>query len=300
MAKKYRELEEHIINTFNNERRFSYNGKDYDVILATKPRPSAGECKTDVYVVLEDNQQQRYEVKISVKRRSNNEFQENKVTAEKAEAYFGTSWRDIISRATYSIKDRFESRPLIYQSGKHPTKPNSITLGWKLEIATKERALSVKAPLTDQEIRDYVFKGTNQVQSKCNAYINGQEIRDSGVASYLLATEIEDINNVSDVFDQMFYIDTMALPEIYLIFTANNYRTDVDSADGPRALAVNINWECANGRLTPLFEYNSPLEYTGEGDMRPILLTALEKLGKKNPQQFDRNCDVCCSEIVLP
>lgn len=300
MAKKYKELEDHIINTFNREKKFLLEDKIFHVVLATKPRPSAGECKTDVYVLLEDELHKSYEFKISVKRRSNNEFQENKVTAEKAEAYFGATWEKIIEKATYAIKNRFENRPLVYQSGKHPTKPNSITLGWKLEIANKERALSVKAPLTDQEIRDYVFKGINQTKCKRDAYINGTVVSDSGVASFLLATEIEDIKNVYDIFKQMQFIDKMILPDIYLIFTANNYRTDVDSADGPRSLAVYINWMCINGKLTPKFVYNRPLAYTGEGDIKPILCSALNKLGKLHPMYFDRNNDVCSSDIILP
>lgn len=249
MSKMYRELEDHIISTFNNERIFHYREKQYSVIVATKPRPSSGECKTDVYVLLKDENNKKYEVKISVKRKGNNEFQENKVTAKKAEAYFGATWQSIISRAAYSIQDRFESRPLIYQSGKHPTKP---------------------------------------------------KIPNSGIASYLLATEINDIHSVNDILNQMQYIDNMVLRDIYLIFTANNYRTDVDSADGPRALAVSINWKCINSRLTPEFEYKRPLAYTGEGDMKPILLLALDQLGKRHPEQFDRNNDVCCSDIILP
>ena len=97
MSKKYKQLEDHIINTFNRDKRFNINNKVYSVIFATKPRPSTGECKTDVYVLFkEEETEDYYELKISVKRRSNNEFQENKVTAGKAESYFGLDWTNII------------------------------------------------------------------------------------------------------------------------------------------------------------------------------------------------------------
>jgi hypothetical protein len=43
-----------------------------------------------------------------------------------------------------------------------------MTVGWKLEIASKKRDLSVKVPLTDEEIREYVYRGTNQPNSKKN------------------------------------------------------------------------------------------------------------------------------------
>lgn len=302
MSKGYIELEQHIINIFNTEKTFSIGKDTYNVVFAGKPRPSDGhgECKTDVFVMVQNLKNQYFVLKISVKRKSNNEFQENKMTAEKAEAYFGQDWSNIIKKATTSLKKEFENKALIYQSGRHPTKPNSITLGWKLEIANKSRNLSVKAPLSDTEIRNYVFKGTNQIQSKKDAIVNNNIIKDSGVADYLLSTEIEDINSIDDVINQLKYIDNMSLPPIYLIFTANNYRTDVDKADGPRSLAVYINWTCINNKLTPNFVYDSPLLYTGQNDIKPILISALDTLGKRNPQDFDINNDVSSTKIIVP
>ncbi len=300
MTKKYKELEDHIINIFKNEKYFKIEDKSYTVLEAAKPRPRVGECKTDVIAIFqEDESKEKYILKLSVKRKTNNEFQENKVTAEKAEAYFGSDWTSVLIDATTSIKSIFENRPLIYQSGKHPTKPNSITLGWKLEITSKKRPLSVKAPLNDEEIRNYVFKGINQPKVKRDAYVNEKIVENSGVAEYLISTEIEDINSILDILRQAQDINTMHLPDIYLVFTANNYRTDVDSADGQRSLAVYINWECINGKLTPEFVYNMPLKYTGERDIKPILINALNKLGKRNPQEFNIENDVCSSKIVL-
>ena len=49
-------------------------------------------------------------------------------------------------------------------------------------------------------------------------------------------------------------IDTKKIDDTYLIFTANNYRTDVEKADGKRPLAVRIEWECKNNKLTPFSE----------------------------------------------
>ena len=48
MAKKtYGILEQHIIDTFRNDRLFTYRGKLCEVIEAGKPRPQGGgECKT--------------------------------------------------------------------------------------------------------------------------------------------------------------------------------------------------------------------------------------------------------------
>ena len=300
--KDYGKLEEHIIQTFQNQRIFTYQGKLYDLLVAGKPRPqgSGGECKTDVYISAKHRDTNDVmEFKISVKSEETQEFQGNKLTKDDAEAYFGEGWENIVIEATTSLKSSFEDRVLLYASGKHPTKPNSITVGWKLEIASKPRALSVKAPLTDREIRDFIYKGTNQSIEKKNSCVNGKIIEGSGVADYLLASKMESITSVEDVLTQMKKIDEVNLSDTYLIFTANNYRTDVDKADGPRALAVRIEWECQNRKLIPMFYYDHPLMYTGERDMRPLVKKALQEMGKNNISDIDPKEDLLSEDMFL-
>ena len=296
MAKKnYAILENKVIKIFEDGGSFEYNNKMYNIIKVGKPRPSSGECKTDVYILGECKNGDQLELKISIKTRSSNEFQENKLTPKKMEAYLGEKWQDIITKASISLKDKFASRPLIYVTKKHPTKENSITLGWKLEIASKARGLSVKLPLSDNEIRNYVYKGLNQPISKINSSVNGHVIENSGIADFLLVTEIDEINSTKDVIEQLQLIDTMNITPTYFIFTANNYRTKEDKADGPRNLAVYINWKCVNGKLVAEFIYDNPLIYTGENDIKPILLDALNSLGKLPPSDIDIDEDISSS-----
>ena len=216
----------------------------------------------------------------------------NKLKKEDVEAYFGPDWEDIVIEATTSLRDSFENRVLVYASGKHPTKPNSVTVGWKLEIADRPRALSTKIPLSDQEIRDYVYKGTNLTTDKKDACVDGEIIQNSGVADYLITTSISDISSANDVIGQMELIDEADIGDTYFIFTANNYRTDKDKADGPRSLAVRVEWECNNNQMTPFFHYDKPLKYTGERDMAPYVKNALKALGKKNACELEPNVDV--------
>lgn len=301
MSKKnYIKLENAVIEIFNREGSFIINDTRYNVLLVGKPRPSSGECKTDVLIIGENELSNRIQLKISVKTKKSNEFQENKVSAEKAEAYFGADWKEIIIAATKSIANEFENRPLIYVSGKHPVKPNSITLGWKLEIANKPRSLSVKAPLTEKQIKDYVYKGTNQSLEKKNAYVNGHYIENSGVADFLLITEIDEINSTKDIIDKLVLIDNADLPETYLIFTANNYRTEEDKADGPRPLAVYVDWKCIGNKLNHKIIYDYPLQYLGEKDIKPILQKALSQLGKQHPNQLDPAIDLRNPSILIP
>lgn len=284
MAKKtYGILEQHIIDTFRNDRLFTYRGKLCEVIEAGKPRPQGGgECKTDVFVkaVMHDTREE-FELKISVKN-TNKEFMGNKLRKEDVEAYLGPGWEDIVIEATTSIRNLLENRVLVYASGHHPTKPNSVTLGWKLEIADKKRALSAPIPLNDRQIRDFVYKGTNLTKDKQDSVVNGRIIPKSGIADYLIVTSVENIKKSNDVIEQMRLIDEAEIGNTYFIFTANNYRTDVKTADGPRYLAVRIEWEVNNGKMVPIFHYDNPLQYNGENDMAPFVRRALKYLGKEN------------------
>ena len=295
MSRKiYGLLEDHIINTFRNDKIFSYCGRTCEVIEAGKPRPQSGggECKTDVFVRarMQDTGEE-FDIKISVKN-INREFMGNKLKKEDAEAYLGPDWKDILFEATTSIKDSFENRVLMFATGRYPTKPNSVTVGWKLEIADRPRDLSVHIPLSDRQIRDYVYKGTNMTIDKKDSVVNGRVIPNSGIADYLIITCIEDIETSNDVISQMQLIDEVDIGETYFIFTANNYRTDVQKADGPRPLAVRIEWEVENKRLIPIFRYDDPLEYTGERDMAPLVRRALQYLGKKNVTDINPGVDI--------
>ncbi len=287
------ELEHHIVDIFAEGKSFSFDNINYTIALVGKPRPSSGECKTDVYVKGIDDHGNILELKISVKHKNKAEFLENKVTAKKALACFGEDWSSIIETATRSISSNFENRPLVFAKKKGRTQKNSVTLGWKLEIANKSRPLSVKILLTQQEIRDYVFKGTNSSEEKRNAKVNHTEIENSGVANYLLIADSDELNSVDDIVSKLQLIDDYTPPTIYLIFTANNCRTSKNEcntieykADSARSLAVQIEWLCKDNKLTPNFIYDQPLLKTGENDMKPILMSALKALGKAHPDEL--------------
>lgn len=301
-TRNYRKLEDHVVNIFTVQRLFAYQQKLYEVLVADKPRPqgSGGECKTDVFVRAKEQRSSKViDLKISVKLESSQEFQQNKVSAQTAEDFFGNGWENIVIKSAKSIEKRFKDRVLLYASGKYPTKANSITVGWKLEIASKKRDLSVKVPLTDEEIREYVYRGTNQPESKKNSIVCDIVIPNSGIADYMLVTEIPKINSIDDVINQMIPIENYPVNDTYLIFTANNYRTDVKKADGPRPLAVRIEWNCVEGKLVPGFCFDAPLQYTGERDMAPLAVAALKALGKKNVNEINPKTDLADKKIFL-
>ena len=294
MAKKsYGKLEEHIRKIFEKDKCFRYREKIYKVMFAGKPRPQGGgECKTDVFVRgREVNTGEIEDIKLSVKK-NNKEFMGNKLKAKDLEAYIGPGWEKVVFKATDSIRDKFEKTILLYATGKGRTQENGITVGWRLEITNKKRNLSVPIPLSEQEVRSYVYKGTNLTDEKKNSLVNGTVIEGSGVADYIITTTEADIKSADDVIKQMEDIDTTDIGETYFIFSASNYYTDKDKIEGNRDLAVRVEWECKEGKLTHNILYDDPLHYNCKGDMVPKVKKALKAMGKKNINELIPHVDV--------
>lgn len=283
--KNYGQLEQKIIDNFRNKGHFYFQGEYYTLLLVGKPFVAYGECKTDVYILGQSSSGALKEIKISVKTESSNEFQENKVSAQRAEEYFGSDWSNIISKTCKGIEDRFLSQSVVYGSGRYPTLPNSITQGWKLEIASKERKLSAPLALTELQIREYVYKGSNLSDTKKNASVNGNVISNSGIAEYILYTELFSNLNPDDIINKLVSIETMKVKPTHLIFTANNWRTDLDQTDGSRPLAVRVKWELINGRLSRSILFDEPLIHTGK-DWKSHLYPILEQLGVHHPSNM--------------
>lgn len=290
MVEGYAKLESHIIDLFNQYKKFQLNDKVYNILEVGKPRPrgqSGGESKTDVYVLGEDSDGEKTEIKISVKSKNTNEFQGNKFKPEDAEDLLGKDWKYIISQATQNIAELFEDQYLMYADKKGRIQANSISMGWKLEVASKPRKLSAPLPLNEQEIRDLVYKGTKQPNEKKDAVVNDYVRFGSGIAEYILYSEIEELNNVADIIEKMFLIDDLNITEnsTYLIFTANNWRTEVDKTDGKRYLAVIVEWELINGKLQPKLIYDEPLSRTGH-DNKFHLQDLFKQLGVDHPSDL--------------
>ena len=188
MRKAYRDLEDYIVDLFNNtDGVVHWNNKTYNRIVACKPYPQkgGGECKTDVYVLLNNIDEATVaEIKISVKK-DDAEFLANKLTAPVAEDLLGSNWKQILTESIELIKERFTSKKndlafLKQNSGENDA---NFTLGWKLEVTNKERTLSSPLKLTNNEIVKIIFKGENQTLEKKDAVIFSNTIqKNSGIA----------------------------------------------------------------------------------------------------------------------
>lgn len=263
--KNYHKLEHKILQLFINAPFIIWKGNSYTVEIAQKPRPNdnKGECKTDVYILLVNNVE-RLEIKLSVKMSNSHDFQESKLTKERAKTIFGDSYKPIIVDATKSIADKFLNCPLIFQDRKGNTEKGSVTMGWRLEITHSPRNLSVPLLLENKLIVNSFYKGVNMEENKRHAKVNETIIENAGVANYLIVTTENELHSYEDILNQMQWLDDMVPPPLYLAFIANNYRTIKDKIDGSRSLAVYVNWFLQNNKLHHELVFNEPLERKGK------------------------------------
>lgn len=288
--KKYSKLEKHVINIFNSSSKFLYNDTTYLVLQCDKPRPQkSGECKTDVYVELKNlDTNEISEIKISCKLPSN-EFQENKITSNRALNIFGEDWVDILKKTNLSIKHKIEDQIVINPKGKGRVKEGFLTIGWKLEIATKERTLSAPLPLSTNEIKNSIYRGINQTEDKRNSIVNNSIIENSGIASHMLISDINELDTIDDVLDKIISIDNYDINPHYLVYTGFSHRIKNNKNDGNRPLAVqvkyiaNIEDDCLNYCF--IFDYPLDTKHSGKNYVE-LAKKEIEKLSNDYINQF--------------
>lgn len=143
-----------------------FNGQSWCVQTVGKPTCGNGEPKTDIYILLKsESSEEIREIKISYKK-SNADFVENKIKADRAEIIFGNNWAEIIQSSTTNIRRKFLDKNLIFKKSKGRTDNGSITLGWKFELVNKLNGeLSDKVDLTTEQLLD-IYVGNNLDEEK--------------------------------------------------------------------------------------------------------------------------------------
>ena len=286
MAKNFGAEERKVKSILSPGTVFTYNGKAYTVIESGKPTCYKGEPKTDIYVLASFDGGTK-EFKISYKK-ENADFLENKTSADRAEALFGSRWAEIITEATSAIKEAFYNKPLIYKKKYGRTDKGAFTLGWKFELLNKDNGeLSNKMNLSRQQVID-VYAGTNLPTDKRDALVNGKEIKNSGIATHLLFRD--DISTADDIFDNLYsiveFIDIH--PDVYFACKALNYRCYSNKWDGNRPLAVYVDWSVSNGKLSYEIKFDKPLTTKGD-EVGTKLLECLGQLRIETDDDINEN-----------
>ncbi|HDR1923869.1 hypothetical protein SAMN05421675_0949 [Pasteurella multocida] len=257
----FSEAEQNIKAYFNIGDVVSFKGENYNVINVGKPTSPHGEPKTDLYILLQ-NEKNNIEIKISYKK-SNADFLENKIKAERAEQLFGSDWQKIIRDSTLSIKDMFLNKPLIYKNSLKRTRSGAITLGWKFELVNRKNGeLSGEIKLSKEQYID-IYSGSNLSLEKRNANVNGTIITNSGIANYILFGN--SFSSSGEILESIISINEYVKdsPQIYFACKALNFRTFENKYDGNRPLAVQVQWDINNNKLTPTLLFDNPLNWNG-------------------------------------
>lgn len=258
---KYIDTETEIINLFPKGKTFTFNKKEYTVNYCAKPRPSSGECKTDVFLSLKEHVSNNEIIyKISVKQ-NNADFLENKMSYERACEIFGADATKIMKNAIKTIQKEFEEDYLICFKKFKRTESKTIKIGWKFEITNKNSGYkSGLLNLTDQQKID-IYSGTNLSKAKKNSCVNDKVIINSGVATHILIINDKKFKEPEECLSELIPIeDFVKGKNVYFACKAINYRASKDKWDGDRPLSVWVDWSLKNNKLYGKLNYSSPLQ----------------------------------------
>lgn len=301
MSKNFSVSEKNLLSFCKIGEVFVYQGKKYKILDSGKPVSKKGEPKTDLYIEFQELKSSKTgEIKISYKQ-ANADFLENKISKERATQILGKNWSSIIQNSLKPLKDKFETRKLIYKSKFGNTKEGSFTLGWKFEFMNKIAGnLSGEMVLTKNEVID-IYSGVNLSDDKKDSVVNTKIRINSGIASHILSIDVENITNLQDIIDNIQTIEEFlsdaSLSKIYFACKALNYRSLENKFDGDRPLSVSVNWIIKNGKLSPKLVYDQPLEMGGN-QVYQVLKHSMETLKIKDSNDISTKNLKNYSDIV--
>ena len=273
-----------ILRKFSIGASFTYENHNYTIKNSGKPRPSSGECKTDIYIQAVDENQQLREFKLSIKK-ENYAFIENKPDKQRIIDIFGSNGINILIATIKKIEEKFSSLKLV----KYQRSDKSFTciLGWKIEIfKNTSGTLTVDFDLTPEQKKD-IMCGTNLSDEKKNSVVNDQVIPDSGIANLFLeipssysAIENQNVQYFVNKFQKFESVIGNPDFKINARFTALNYRSNEDRWDGDRPLAVRVKWQKEQGSLKSEIVIDDPFGQQGNA-VGENLQTIIDELGMK-------------------
>lgn len=259
--KGYSDTEKHVLNQFPEGSVFQWNNKNWEVIDSDKPRVQrgGGEGKTDVYIMLESEDGEEKEIKISIKK-NNADFLENKLSAKRMQQLYGDTWSTDIQEDVDALAEKIRKSQDI-----NPVQEDKITLGYRLDFTNKNSRYLSSDRQIPNAVKKEILSGAGLDENKRDSVVNGDVIVNSGIANYMLLGNAEDFNSPQDVMDNIIsiddYVDEGNVP-MYLIAAAVNYRQG-GKYESARPLAIRFNHTVdSNGKIQSEIVTNNPLETT--------------------------------------
>ena len=303
MVKSFSSSESHILSLCKIGEEFNYKGNSFRILNSGKPGSSKGEPKTDIYLKCLNNQNKCIEeFKITYKQ-INADFLENKISKERAVQLFGENWKQYLIDSIKKIQIKFLERKLIFKENFKRTEKGSFTVGWKFELLNVLSGELSSEVIIPYKILHDVYSGKNLEENKKNALVNGEKIENSGIATHILFSQVDVINNIQDIFDNLFlieeYLSKGENSKIYFACKALNYRSFLDKYDGDRPLAVYVDWKIKDKKLFAQLIYDNPLEIKGNAVVEK-LKESLSIINIQNTDQISKkNIHADCSEILF-
>ncbi|HRX15922.1 MAG TPA: hypothetical protein P5123_06385 [Spirochaetota bacterium] len=293
MSKIFGDSEKYILKNLNIGNIFIYGNEKYIIRKSGKPTCSSGEPKTDIYIQASNLSNSKIDIEIKISYKQNNaDFLENKMTAKRAKQILGPDWKKIIIKSTKKLQKEFKKRPLIYKDKHKKTARGCFTLGWKFELLlVKSGNLSYELELSQEQVHD-IYSGKNLSADKKDSLVNGEQILNSGIANFILKGDVSSYKNTQDIIDNIIIIDKYIQenPNIYYACKALNYRSFKDKWDGPRPLAVYVNWTRKRNKLHSEIIFKSPLSVNGNLVANQLKNVLMEMNIKNTNDITNNNC----------
>lgn len=274
---RFSKTEKDIANLFVQGTEFSFAGLLYHVLKSGKPRPSKGECKTDVYVLAKSQIGEPKEFKISVKQ-SNADFLENKIELNRAKEILGEDAQNIMIQSIRNIKHAFEKDCLVRFHKFGRTEAGSIKLGWRFELVNVINGEKSDILQLSDTQKIGIFSGSNLSFEKRHCIVDKELVENSGIANFILIAN-KSFSSLQECIDNLIPITEYATNQtIYFTCKACNYRFFKRKCEGNRGLAVYVKWYIENGKLNGCLSYENPLSHRAY-EIRDNLIHLLMELG---------------------
>lgn len=228
--------EQKIRDIINNEKKFTWNENQYELIFCGKPVTESGEPKTDTFVRAKNLTSNKIEdIKISTKK-ENFGYVQNHPMKEKLFEFYGPQCKEIMVGMNQNLAVNLSNTPIIFFRDKKNKlsiiEKGAITLGWRNEYleesAKKENKKTRSLGITlSQNVANKVWFGEGSPEEYLNATICEEQIENSGMPDWVLIKNSIDIHTCDDIFSNLKDIRDYAKDHSNIDYTlqAQNYKT---------------------------------------------------------------------------
>lgn len=280
---QYAKSEQNIVELFAKGAKFRYKGRSFTSISAGKPTVAngRGEGKTDIYIKARDEAGNEEEIKISFKQKNADSY-ENWVSAERAKDILGPKWKDVFQRSINENSANFNSAYLNAQEASRLRGGDTCMLGYAVDIRSKQRLLSTKLELTNEQKMN-IYSGATLPKDKRNCLVGRDKIENSGVATHILVAN--SIKSPQQAINKMVAIDEYVKThkgDLYLAYKAVNARKSKGWNAPTRPLALSIERRRDNdGKIKRKFNFSNPFGCNSKEALKNLLDTfALKKANR--------------------